>query len=58
MNRIQIEVFEQDYEKLLMRAGYHKDIPFVIKNLIALSDAAKNSITGLKDYLLDPDDVF
>ena len=51
MTRKQIEVFEKDYETLLLRAGSPNKIAFVVKNLIDLSNACGDDLVKLKKWM-------
>ena len=51
MSRKTIEVFESDYDTLLLRAGEPNKIAFVVQNLIKLSNACKDDLLRLKTWL-------
>ena len=50
MSRKQIEVFENDYETLMLRAGEPNKICFVVRELINLSDACAKDLKKRDDW--------
>jgi len=46
-----IDVFDNDYETLLLRAGEPNKIAFVVRELINLSDACKADLTKQAAWL-------
>jgi len=45
-----VEVTEQDYDRLMMRAGHPDKIKFVVTNLLDLSDLAAKEIRKYDEW--------
>lgn len=54
MPRKQIEVFENDYQTLLLRAGEPNKICFVVRELINLSNECAKDVAKLKAWNQPP----